>query len=101
MRSEKPILTISVAADLLQLHPRTLMQYESSGLFQPHRIKSNRRLYSQNDLRDLQFIKFLTQEKGINHEGVKYILKAIQLTNQAGGDLKRRLFPEFKPQRLI
>lgn len=96
-----PILTISIAANLLGLHPRTLMIYEASGLLTPHRTKTNRRLFSITDLNDLQFVKYLTQGKGINIQGVKLILQAIEIGKKEGIDLKKQLFPEFRPQPLL
>lgn len=98
---EEPILTISVAANLLKLHPRTLMLYESANLISPHRTSTNRRLFSINDLDDLQFIKHLTQKQGINLNGVRKTLEAIKLAEKEGVNLKKLLFPEFKPKRLI
>ena len=101
MNTKLPILTISVAAKLLGLHPRTVMLYEKSGFLSPHRTTTNRRMYSVKDLDDLQFVKFLTRDKGINLQGVKFLLEAIQLTNKDGVDLKKLLFPTFKAKELL
>ena len=101
MNSEKPILTISVAATLLGLHPRTLMLYESAGFITPHRTKTQRRMFSIKDLEHLQFIKYLTQQNGVNLHGVKIILEALSLAEKEGVNLKKLLFPSFKPKLLI
>jgi len=101
MDKNKPILTISVAAGLLKLHPRTLMLYEKSGFTSPHRTKTKRRLFSINDLEVLQFIKYLTQEVGLNLQGVKKIGEAIEVCQKEGINLKKILFPGFKPKKLI
>lgn len=101
MSSEDPILTISVAANLLKLHPRTLMLYEKSGLITPHRTGTQRRLFSIKDLERLQFVKYLTQKEGVNLHGVRIILEAIELSQKNGLKLKRPLFPSFRPQALI
>lgn len=101
MASSEPILTISIAAKLLNIHPRTIMLYERSNLFSPHRTSTKRRMFSDIDLEDLQFIKFLTQKKGINLQGVKMILNAIYIAEQAGLNLKYKLFPEFKAEKLF
>ena len=101
MASNDPILTISVAASLLKLHPRTLMLYEQAGLITPHRTGTNRRLFSIADLENLQFIKYLTQKEGVNLKGVKILLEAIFLAEKEGVNLKKLLFPGFKPKRLI
>jgi|GEM_PF-448597 len=70
---DRPIFTLSVAADLLGLHPRTLRIYEEKRLVVPARTEGNRRRYSQNDIRRFQFIRRLTQG-GVNLEGVRIIL---------------------------
>ena len=70
----EPVYVISVAAKLVGLHEQTLRLYEKKGLVKPKRTKKNTRLYSLNDLKKLLLIKFLTQEKGLNLNGVKLIL---------------------------
>jgi MerR family transcriptional regulator/heat shock protein HspR len=82
--TDRPIFTLSVAADLLGLHPRTLRIYEEKGLVVPARTDGNRRRYSQNDIQRFQFIRTLTQ-RGVNLEGVRIILDmADELTNLGG-----------------
>ena len=101
MISDKPILTISIAAKLLGLHPRTLMLYESAGFITPYRTTTQRRMFSMQDLEHLQFIKFLTQTNGINLRGVKFILEALSLAEKEGVNLKKLVFPSFKPGLLF
>lgn len=101
MPDNQAILTISVAAKLLDLHPRTLMLYEQAGLLTPHRTSTQRRLFSIEDLNRLQFIKHLTQKKGLNLQGVKITLEAIKIAEENDIKLKQQLFPNFKLQRLI
>ena len=74
MTSEDAILSISITARLLKLHPRTIMLYEKAGLFKPHRTSTQRRLYSKKNLEELQFIKYLSQTRGINIQGAKKLL---------------------------
>ena len=66
---DRPIFTLSVAADLLGLHPRTLRIYEEKGLVVPARTGGNRRRYSQNDIVRFQTIRQLTRG-GVNLEGL-------------------------------
>lgn len=101
MASDEPILTISVAASLLKLHPRTLMLYEREGFISPHRTNTKRRLFSIKDLDHLQFLKYLTQVEGINLNGVRKMFEAIEVAEKGGVNLKKLLFPSFKPKRLI
>ncbi len=101
MTINEPILTISVAAQLLGLHPRTLMLYEQKKLFTPFRTNTQRRMFSGKDLENLQFIKFLTQQEGINLKGVKVVLEAISAAEKGGVDLKSLLFSDFKAEKLF
>lgn len=96
----EPILTISTAAKLLKVHPRTLMLYERANIFTPYRTKTQRRLYSLKDLDLLQFVKYLTQVRGVNLRGVKVLLDAFELAEKEGCQLQKKLLPDFKPSRL-
>jgi MerR family transcriptional regulator/heat shock protein HspR len=82
---DRPIFTLSVAADLLGLHPRTLRIYEEKGLVVPSRTEGNRRRYSQNDIQRFQFIRQLTRS-GVNLEGVRIILEMADEIAKLGGD---------------
>ena len=75
---DKPLYTISVAAEILETHPRTLMLYEDAGLIEPHRTATNRRRYSQRDISKVQVIQHLTREKGVTLAGVKHILSLFE-----------------------
>ena len=81
---DKPLYTISVASEILETHPRTLMLYEDVGLIEPFRTSTNRRRYSQRDIRKLQVIQNLTREKGVNLAGVKYILMLLESLKSGG-----------------
>jgi MerR family transcriptional regulator, heat shock protein HspR len=83
--ADRPIFTLSVAADLLGLHPRTLRIYEEKGLVVPSRTGGNRRRYSQNDIQRFQFIRQLTRG-GVNLEGVRIILDMSDELTRLGGD---------------
>ena len=101
MGTNEPVLTISVAAKLLNIHPRTLMLYEKTKLLTPYRTNTQRRMFSVKDLNDLQFIKFLTRQEGINLRGVKFLLEAISIAEKGEVDLKKLLFPTFKTEALF
>ncbi|MHB8510407.1 MAG: MerR family transcriptional regulator [Candidatus Dormibacteria bacterium] len=76
---DKAVYTISVASEILETHPRTLMMYEELGLVTPHRTSTNRRRYSQRDVRRLQVIQHLTRERGVNLAGVRHILTLLEV----------------------
>jgi len=70
----QPVYNISVAAELVGVHPRTLRIYEETGLIVPARTEGNTRLFSNADIELCQRIRFLIQEMGLNLAGVKLIL---------------------------
>jgi MerR family transcriptional regulator/heat shock protein HspR len=72
---DRPIYMISVAAELVGMHPQTLRIYESKGLVRPKRTAGNTRLYSDRDLERLRVIQRLTTELGLNLSGVELVLK--------------------------
>ncbi len=66
---------ISVAADVVGMHPQTLRLYESKGLVRPARTPGGTRLYSEVDLERLRLIQRLTTELGLNLAGVEQVLR--------------------------
>jgi MerR family transcriptional regulator/heat shock protein HspR len=77
---------ISVAASIAGCHPRTLRIYEEEGLVDPVRTESNIRLYSDDDLRRVRAIRYLTQVRGVNLAGVKLLLQLREI-----GDLIKEI----------
>jgi MerR family transcriptional regulator, heat shock protein HspR len=72
---DRPRYMISVAADLVGMHPQTLRIYESKGLVRPKRTAGNTRLYSESDLERLRLVQRLTTELGLNLAGVEHVLR--------------------------
>jgi MerR family transcriptional regulator, heat shock protein HspR len=72
---DRPRYMISVAADLVGMHPQTLRIYEAKGLVRPQRTAGNTRLYSEADLERLRLIQRLTTELGLNLAGVEHVLR--------------------------
>jgi len=85
----RAVFTPSIASEILNLHPRTLMIYESESLIKPQRTATNRRRYSEDDIRRVRVIQFLTRQKGVNLAGVKYVLRLIQSLGEQGLDLNQ------------
>ena len=69
------IYLISHVANMVDIHPQTLRQYEREGLIVPARTAGGIRLYSLEDIDRIKFILKLTREFGINLAGVSMILK--------------------------
>jgi MerR family transcriptional regulator, heat shock protein HspR len=70
----RPRYMISVAAEIVGMHPQTLRIYEQKGLVRPKRTAGNTRLYSDEDVERLQLIQRLTTEIGLNLAGVERVL---------------------------
>src|SRR4029434_2986800 len=65
---------ISAVAAKYNIHPQTLRLYEREGLIKPSRTEGNTRLYSDDDLKELETILALTRDLGVNLAGVEIIL---------------------------
>jgi MerR family transcriptional regulator, heat shock protein HspR len=65
---------ISAVAQKYSIHPQTLRLYEREGLLRPSRTEGNTRLYSEEDLEQLETILSLTRDLGVNLAGVEIIL---------------------------
>jgi MerR family transcriptional regulator/heat shock protein HspR len=84
---------ISVVAKSYGIHPQTLRLYEREGLLKPSRTEGNTRLYSEDDLRQLEVILNLTRDLGVNLAGVEIVLnmrrKMEQMQSEFGGFLQQ------------
>jgi MerR family transcriptional regulator/heat shock protein HspR len=84
---DRPRYMISIAAELVGMHPQTLRIYEQKGLVRPKRTAGNTRLYSELDIERLRLIQRLTTEIGLNLAGVERVLHLEDELQQ----MKRRL----------
>jgi MerR family transcriptional regulator/heat shock protein HspR len=87
----RPVYVISVAASIVSVHPRTLRIYEDAGLVCPARTPTNIRLYSENDIRRVMWIRHLTQNLGVNLAGVRILF---ELEERLGTRILERLYDE-------
>ena len=74
----KAYFMISAVAQRYNIHPQTLRLYEREGLLKPSRTEGNTRLYSQDDLEQLETVLTLTRDLGVNLAGVEIILNMRQ-----------------------
>ena len=86
---ERPIYMISVAADLVGMHPQTLRMYEQKGLVRPGRTPGGTRLYSEADIERLRIIQRLTNEVGLNLAGVELVLRMEDELRKAHAHIER------------
>lgn len=74
MATDPDLVFISMAAEMLGMHPQTLRKYERLGLVQPSRTIGSMRLYTREELERLRTIKHFVDELGINLAGVQRLL---------------------------
>ena len=79
MALDHDLFLISMAAEMLGMHPQTLRKYERLGLIQPSRTIGSMRLYSREELERLRLIKHLVDELGINLAGVQRLLSIAEV----------------------
>ena len=91
MDPTRPVYVISVAAELVSVHPRTLRIYEDEGLLCPARTRTNIRLYSEYDIRRVLWIRHLTQNLGVNLAGVRVLF---ELEERLGTRILEQLYSE-------
>ena len=86
---DRPRYMISVAADIVGMHPQTLRIYENKGLIRPKRTAGNTRLYSEADIQRLQLIQQLMNDLGLNLAGVEQVLQLQDEVERMGRQLDR------------
>ena len=82
---DRPLYVISVAAELVDMHPQTLRLYERKGLIEPSRSSGQTRLYSQRDVERLRRIQQMTAE-GLNLVGVERVLELERRLRELEGE---------------
>jgi MerR family transcriptional regulator/heat shock protein HspR len=87
--NDRPIYMISVAAELVGMHPQTLRMYETKGLVRPQRTPGGTRRYSDADLERLRIIQRLTGELGLNLAGVELVLRLEDELRKAHAQIER------------
>jgi MerR family transcriptional regulator, heat shock protein HspR len=93
---QRPVYVISVAAMLVAAHPRTLRIYEDEGLICPARTPTNIRLYSDEDIRRITWIRHLTRERGVNLAGIRLLF---ELEERLGARILEALYAEGTRRR--
>lgn len=86
-RESKPRYVISVAARMVGIEAHTLRYYERLGLVRPERSRGNIRLYSEEDIERLRYIKALMSDCGVNLAGVEVALRLMRRMR----DMQRQL----------
>ncbi|MCA0377824.1 MAG: MerR family transcriptional regulator [Actinobacteria bacterium] len=100
-----PIFAIAAAAELAEMHPQTLRQYDRIGLVSPQRTSGNTRRYSLHDIEQLQEVARLSAE-GLSLEGIRRVLQLEDEVRELQGrvrELERALSDEMlnRPERRV
>src|SRR4026207_1373708 len=90
-RSGKAYYMISAVAQKYNIHPQTLRLYEREGLLKPSRTEGNTRLYSEEDLRQLEVILNLTRARGADLAGTEIILNMRRKMGQMQAEINEFL----------
>lgn len=100
-----PVFAIAAAADLAEMHPQTLRQYDRIGLVSPQRTRGNTRRYSLHDVAQLRDVARLSAE-GLSLEGIRRVLELEDRVRKLEGrvsELERALSDEMlkRPERRV
>ena len=82
MRKPPEFYLISIAAEMLDMHPQTLRKYERLGLVRPARTVGSMRVYTREELDRLRQIKALVDGAGINLAGVQRLLSIAEVAGR-------------------
>ena len=96
--NSEPRYVISIAARMVGIEAHTLRYYERLGLVQPCRSKGNMRIYSQDDIDQLRYIKTLMGDLGVNMAGVEVTLRLMQRMQEMQHKLEEM---EYTVERLM
>ena len=97
MAKRPEIFLISMAAEMLEMHPQTLRKYERLGLVQPHRTLGSMRVYTRDELDRIRLIKTLVDREGINLAGVQRLLSIVDVARRLRPLVRGRSRPSAAP----
>jgi len=95
IKRKKAHYSISAVAQMFAIHQQTIRLYEKEGLIAPKRSEGNTRLFSEEDVKNLEDVIYLTHQLGINIAGVQMILKLQKQIHKMQKDMNR-VFDEAK-----
>ncbi|HUO61743.1 MAG TPA: helix-turn-helix transcriptional regulator [Candidatus Acidoferrales bacterium] len=98
-RKGKGAYMISVVAEMYEIHPQTLRLYEREGLLKPSRSEGNTRLYTEDDLKRLEFILSLARDLGVNIAGIGIILNMRERMEQMQAQMQE--FVKYVQQEVM
>ena len=72
---DEPVYIISVVSKLVDIPVWTFWKLDIKGVVSPKRLGKKNRLYSLKDVRRLEYIHYLMDEKRVNIHGIKIIIE--------------------------
>jgi MerR family transcriptional regulator/heat shock protein HspR len=72
---DEPVYVISVVSKLVGIPIWTLRQLDKAGIVTPKRIGKKSRLYSLKDMKRLEYVHYLMEDKHVNIHGIKIIIE--------------------------
>src|SRR4051794_29686466 len=99
---DQPRYVISIAAQILGVHPQTLRLYEREGLVEPQRSGGKIRLYSERDIDRVRCIMRLTSDLGVNlagAEAILYMRERILQVHREMDQMRRQMEAEMEALR--
>jgi MerR family transcriptional regulator/heat shock protein HspR len=85
----KAIFTVGMAAKMLDIHPRTLRNYEDKGLIVPAR-KGEWRYYTMRDIQWIECLREMIHVHGVSINAIKKLLKYTPCWNIIDCSFERR-----------
>src|SRR5690606_7972706 len=89
VRRKKGYFSISAVSKMFSVHQQTVRLYEKQGLISPKRSSGNTRLFTEEDIDQLEEVIHLTHEMGINLAGVEMILRLKKQMKKMQSDMNK------------
>ena len=84
-----PVFSVGQTAQIGQIHPQTLRQYDRLGLIVPERTEGGSRRYSLRDVQRLTRAQHLSVDDGVNLAGIARILDLEEENRQLRRQVRR------------
>lgn len=78
---QAPLFVIGVACDLVGMPIWTLRKLDDMGVVSPRRVGVRTRCYSQEQIRTLNYIKYLMEDQQVSISSIKVVLNIVQREN--------------------
>lgn len=94
---DEGVYVISVVSKIIGVPPKTLRQYDRTGILSPKRTPTNQRLYSQKDVEKLNFLAYLAKVKRVNIAGLREIVRILEHVPK---EIRGEMMPEIHKEMM-